>query len=506
MYNSLNKILGTNINKDTISSKKSELVAILFKDITTINNDIDKYINNINKDKDNDKEKGKHKGKLKVMMPDDNINFNTSDSNILLQSLCILILQLCVIFSIKHLDSKKEYKQIDYHIIYKILVAKTMELQNLFALFVSIYKLEPYLSDKKYYIGIDYEFHKGKDIRLMQINFEREPSFLSTNDKYSTSFIWVINPARLNAIQHTVLISSLIEHPKIYKIMQGADALDTPYMINELFSNNKTTIERFFGTFVDLRYLCEFYKANFADDNKCDIYLAFLYFDVITKEKYKLLAEDNKRIMEFVRSQVWEKSSSDEDELWNIDTIDAATLYYAVFDVVYLKFHLLNILTKSKDKDKFILSMKLIAQLTRYSLFEKHNISKLTEELKQYVDPINNFYFFKDKQQMKLIDAYKYFSENMILVDINLDITKLMKVNYFRNYIMYLLKTIIYYSIVNLTPVFVKTNVKYHNKYDIEQLYTSMEEIGFPKLNKFLKSIYNHVNKNFVRIKLLEIN
>ena len=50
----------------------------------------------------------------------------------------------------------------------------------------------------------------------------------------------------------------------------------------------------------------------------------------------------------------------------------------------------------------------MIPFLTRYSIFEKQGLSKVTDELKQYVDPINNYYFYKDNKILKLVDAYKF--------------------------------------------------------------------------------------------------
>ena len=482
----INTIIKSNINDQFLKSNKSAIIDLLFKHVVDIRTFINTYQNNEYQKKDI------------VKIRDDNlesINFNSNDPHILIKSLFALIYNICISYSKKQLDSKKEYFKLDYHIIYKVLVVNTEELRKLFSLFVVIYKLEPYLTKKKYYIGIDYEFHKGKDIRLMQINFERKPSLKRT----ITSFIWIIKPPDLNTIQHNILIQDLMEHSKIYKIMNGADALDTPYMIKELFVSNKNTIQKFFATFVDLRYLCEFYKANFASDDKCDIYSAYLYFGIITQEKHDMLNEGNETVVDYVRSLLWEKSSSS-DDIWNIDKMDEAILYYVVFDVIYLKFHLLRLLEKSQQQSNFITSMKLIPFLTRYSLYEKHSVTNITEEIKKYVDPINNFYFFKDKLIIKLIDAYKYFSENMYLIDINIDIIKLMKVNYFRNFVMYLLKAVIYYYIVNKTTVFVKTNVKYNNTYEITSLYKNMERIGFVHLNTFLKSVYKNVDNNFNKI------
>ena len=476
-YNFINKIDYKKLDKS---------IDILYENIDSIKLVVKEYISEV-------KNGGK---KIKIKDYDKMRKNNTTSTINIVLSLFRVIYNLVNEISIKELHSKKEYKSLKHNIRYKIIVTTSSHKHKLFALFLLMYSIEPYLTKKKYYIGIDYEFYKGKDIRLMQINCERKPK----KDDEITSYIWVIKPPDLDEQSHSILIESLMEHKKIYKIMNGADALDTPYMIKELFQENKTTIQNFFATFIDLRYMCEYFKSYWADDNKCDIYSAYLYFDVITEQKHNMLVEGNETVLEVCRSLLWEKSSSD-DDIWNINKLDEGILYYVVFDVIYLKYHLLAVIKKSAEKSDFLTGIKMIPFLTRYSIFEKQGLSKVTDELKQYVDPINNYYFYKDNKIFKLVDAYKFFSENLELDDINIDIVKLMKVNYFRNYMMYVLKSIIYTLICHKYQVFISKGLKYQYKYDIDNLYDSISKIGFGKLNILFKSIQQNVDKKLVRIR-----
>lgn len=456
-----------------------ETINVLFDNIKLIESVTNDYIHNIQSYKI-----------IKIKDYDISKKTKIHDVTNIVLSLFRIIYNLIVDISVKKLESVKEYKHLNYDITYRIIVANDSDKQKLFALFILMYKIEPYLTNKKYYVGIDFEFHKGKDIRLMQLNFERKQS-----KKHNiTSFIWIIKPPNLDNITYNIMIKYFITHDKIYKIMNGADALDTPYMISQLFKNDKSIINKFFFTFFDLRYICEFYKANWADDNKCDIYSSYLFFDVITSDKYELLANDGNQVLEYCRSLLWEKSN-DDDDIWNIQKLDEAILYYVVFDVVYLKFLLLNIFKKSNTHPNFITNIKYIPLLTRYSLFEKHQLSNATETFKKIVDTINNYYFIKKNNTYKLIDTYKYFSESLIIDELNFDIPKLFKVNYFRNYLMYICKMIIYYIVCKKYEVFISKNNKYTDIYDIQLLFDKLSEIGFAKLNIFNRLLFDNVYK-----------
>jgi len=393
--------------------------------------------------------------------------------------------------AIKELDSQKECKKIDFNITYKINVIKNKLFEKMFVLFILLFQIEPYLSKTKYYIGIDYEFHKGKDVRLMQMNFERKPSNKDSGE-YSTSYIWIIKPPDLESKNRQLLIEKILCHPKITKIMNGADALDTPYMINDLFVHNTEYIKGFFHKFIDLRYLCELYKAMFDnDDNKCDIYTAYHYFGIITTEKYKLLLESNETVLEPLRNFLWEKTPS--DDIWDICKMEDAVLYYVVFDVIYLRYHLLNVYNMSAERN-FLDSIKLAIVLSKYSLYEKHKITSTTETLKQIVDPINNYFYFKNGEIVKLNDTYKLFIENDNLEHYNTPIAVFFKITYFRSYILYLFKYVCYYMLVKKYTAFATRNNVYKPSHDLDYLYKLLNDTGFTKLILFVKYIEKAVS------------
>ncbi len=464
-------------------------IDILFSNITQIKELVKKYIMNLKK----------HTAtKIKIRDYDSKKSIKTDLEHNQIQGLFQVIYDIVNRSAIKCLDSKNEYKKLEYHIKYQIIVANNNQLHKLFALFLIMYSIEPYLTKKRYYVGIDYEFHKRTEIRLMQINMERNPC----KTERTTSYIWIIKPDDLDANIYNILIHKLMRNTHIYKIMNGADSLDTPYMIRDLFQKNKTTIRKFFKKFIDLRYICEYYKANHSNDNHCNIYAAYLYFNVITPEKYELLLSGNEKILEACRSLLWEKSSPADDDIWNIQKLDQGILYYAVFDVIYLKYYFKHILKMSKQYPNFIKNISLIPTITQWCLLEKHVDSEYTEKLKQYVNPINNYYYYSNNQIYKLIDAYKYFSENLLIQEYDINISKLLQINYFRDYITLILKVIVYNVITKKYIVYISKGQKYNNNFQIESLYDNINKNKFKKLIVFFKAIHQTVTNNITHVKI----
>jgi ribonuclease D len=86
---------------------------------------------------------------------------------------------------------------------------------------------------EKHYIGIDFEFKQvakeNREIALMQINLENDSNI---------GYIFVLYPPDLTKENYDLLIK-LISTPEIIKILHGAESLDIPYIVQDLFNYDK---------------------------------------------------------------------------------------------------------------------------------------------------------------------------------------------------------------------------------------------------------------------------
>src|ERR1700744_3339476 len=214
---------------------------------------------------------------------------------------------------------------------YYINVAKTPEKIKLFILYLLMFNYEAkyqYKNKNIYFAGIDYEFNNRK-IALCQICL-----FPKKSDKY----IWIIDPSELDKIQTNQMINTLFTVNYIYKILHGSDSLDIPYMFKELFDNNQDTILKFIRKVIDTRFICEFSKIITKIENKkCSIYDALLYFGTIDKLKYDNLEKTNKNMGPIQHIN------------WNIHKMSTHHLKYALYDVLFLKEFLFDMLRKTKE-------------------------------------------------------------------------------------------------------------------------------------------------------------
>ena len=85
---------------------------------------------------------------------------------------------------------------------------------------------------------------------------------------------------------------------KIIKIFHGGESLDFPYLINVIKDPEK--IYKFLRYSFDTKFLCEYYKSFKNEKQKCNIYDAMLYFNVMTKEKY-----DELEVINIKNGPIW---------------------------------------------------------------------------------------------------------------------------------------------------------------------------------------------------------
>ena len=129
---------------------------------------------------------------------------------------------------------------------YLIFITNTKRIEKLFIIYV-VYYYHHLKTKETNYVAIDFEFNKSK-IALMQITFG--------------DFIWITNPLLYEENIINIFINLILLNDKIYKIMQGPESLDLPYMYTELFKNNKDNIIKFTKRLIDTRFLCEYYTSR----------------------------------------------------------------------------------------------------------------------------------------------------------------------------------------------------------------------------------------------------
>ena len=351
--------------------------------------------------------------------------------------------------------------------------------------YILLYYLESYLNSHLI-VGVDFEFKikgSGRDISLIQINFE---SNISKNN-----FIFIVSPILLEEKIMSSLIKLIFENKKIRKIFHGADSLDLPHMFQNMLQNNKKKITKFTLSYIDTRFVCEYYKRNIKldVDDKCSIYAALQFFKVIGNEKYENLIEIN------------EGTGPKQDRVWNIKELSKTQVLYALYDVLFLKHFyyrmiktaINNVPIEEKNNVKNIYR-HLLYEITQFVILEKKEITDITKKCKMEIDPINNYmirYNFKhDLVNIKLIDIFNATFKDVIvqnnLISIKLD--TLFVVNYFRSPLFTLFKKLIYTNILDTKyKVFINKKNIFEEKLSNEYILDYMKKYKF----KYLESIIN---------------
>lgn len=329
------------------------------------------------------------------------------------------------------------------NIIYKIIFATDEMILKLFILFLILLNNEK----KKFFVGIDYEFRKGK-VALMQMNFEK---IVTQNVK----FIWIIDPYELNENMKHLMIKYLMINKKIYKIFQGSDSRDMEYIYPHLFQNNKTMFLQFIKNVIDTRFLCEYYKScKNETDLKSSIYDSLIYFNVITKEKYD----------ELLNVEIGMGPSTDVE--WNIHKMSQSQKYYAFFDVLYLKYLVKRIYLKlNTEFPEYAHSLNYVNKISRFAFGEsdKLQITTIRLDIEKIINPMNINYL-RLKENIKMNDISKFILKDLIVPLPNktnnvIQLNYLFRVPYFKK-CLHAVFTLIIYNIVS------KNYIIYKNKFD----------------------------------------
>lgn len=337
---------------------------------------------------------------------------------------------------------------------------KLFILQLIFFYYESLHE---YKNRKMYFAGIDFEFNNQK-IALCQIClFPRK----------SRKYIWIFDPRDLDAQQRKYMINFFYTPENIYKILHGSDSLDIPYLFNIFFKKSKKTILKFINRLIDTRFICEYQKiATNYNDKKCSLYDALKYFDTINENKYEQLNNITKKMGEVYQI------------IWDVKNMSKYHIEYTLYDVLYLREFLFDVLRKTKKENPQInKNLELIPEITRFVFLEKWNIENILEQLKFELDPLNNYFITVNNYEYKLIELY-----NMVVDEKNnkyeiIDlINDLLNINYFKSSLVLLFKYIVYSIITNSYVVNESKQLVYDNKLNYSILFNYFKDLKMRRI------------------------
>ena len=327
---------------------------------------------------------------------------------------------------------------------------------DIFKVYLLFYYVECKINGKDNYMGVDFEFNTKK-VALMQINFEQ-----SNIDLLENSLIFLFDPNQLNKNWRTFFVQKIICSENSYKILHGSDSLDIPYLYHELLENNVNFIKKFTKNFIDTKFLCEYnYYRQGTELGKCKIYHILNDEKVISNDKLHEL-HDNE-----------EKMGPIYDIIITIESLNEFLINYTLYDVLYL-YHLLK---NFKDK---ISDFELVNELTRYTFLEKRKISEYVPILE--INKINN-YMIKLNKVTRMNDVFNNKINELLNKYKNL--RQLLKINYFKNNILMILKFIIYQRLCKKHTVYIR--LKANETYDKDLLNYNYNFLNqYPNIKSFI--------------------
>lgn len=389
---------------------------------------------------------------------------------------------------LKKLKTKKKLNKFDnfcfiHYSIYEILNKKTEFIANndislkIFPLYLLFYFTETthnILNNINSYISMDFEFNNQK-IALMQICF---------TNKNTKNILWLINPTQM--LKKSYFIKYIMINKNVTKILHGADSLDIPYLYKTLLNNNKLLIREFTKRYIDTRFLCEYFRNSIDDGNVCSIYDALEYFGTITKKEYNKLYkihEDMKKIK----------------DKWDINNLNKYRIKYAKYDVYYLRQFLKDIYSRAYNEtpDEYPFYQYIIA-LNRFIMLERKNVTAITSKIKNSIDKFNNYVVKHKNKYIKLSEIYKTIIKDIYIKNIGLELDNLLSINYFKTYIVILLKKIIYHIITTNFDVHKTKKSKNKIKIGIDDIYMDLHMNSFKRIIYLLKNIQSECKKKIM--------
>jgi hypothetical protein len=394
--------------------------------------------------------------------------------------------------------TKASFKSGATHIKYHVTVAETDQKVQLFMMYLLVYymecatrkhdilNLDPLTLNSKPHVGIDYEFN-NRIIALMQINFETYADL----EKETTSYIWLVQPKEFTESQNKILIKYLMTNPDIYKVLHGPDSLDIPYMYDVMFEKNQEIILAFTKKLIDTRFLCEYAKYGAEiGDRKCSIYDALEYFGTISKEKYDSLKE------------VEEDRGPVQDISWDIHKLSTKHKNYAFYDVLFLKFYLIDIYKKINElTPEFVYSCKYINPILRFVLLDRREVIKIIDPASTNIAPINNYWLRYKGDNHTLSNVFKEVIKDFKVCvndDECIDFNFLLLVGFIRKSFLVILKQIVYYILKENYTLFQKKLEKWEGVVEFESSYQLLKQYELFDVVKLVDIFKNEAFKKIM--------
>jgi len=374
----------------------------------------------------------------------------------------IIFIQKIISFIVRHYKSEK----INDKKIYFIDIADNDIKIKLFILHILCFSK----SFKRVSCGLDLEFNLGKNA-LNQIGL------FPNSSKYY--YIWIIDINLFDPKNLEYYFNYLLINKNVEKIVHGSDSLDFPFIFGTLFKSDPIMTSLFIKHSIDTRILCEFVKLfKNEEDKKCSMYDALLYFKTIDIEQYNILIGIN--------SQMGPISNVN----WDIKNMSKSHIYYALYDVYYLKSLLFNIYSSIKDGKKYLSIVRYLYELT---LYNKYEVIQLSKKIKDIIDPMNNYLI--PQKKITMLNLFKEILPNIESKEPKMNVSLLININFLRTLMMNILKYITYYCISTKYTIYMNKFKRYYKKIDINELYKIIENVNLNKFNDFLKQLQNNISK-----------
>lgn len=347
--------------------------------------------------------------------------------------------------------------------VYNCIVCNSSILLNSFKLFIQFYYIES-LIHKKMFIPLDYEFNTKK-IALMQINFE-----LYENN----SFIYIIYPPDLDSESLFFFKNNIMCNKYIYKILHGSDSLDIPYTYNDFFEGNKEQIINFTQTLIDTKYLCEYHHIDNEIEEKCKIKELLLEHNVINKKQFDNLVKNE------------EKMGNISDIFIDINNISDELLKYSIYDVLYLKYLYLKFVNYDED-----IYQNLIPEITKLVYLQRRDVLNITEKIDNIIFRLNlaTINDFGDNlNNIFLTFLYVIYDKKIINV---------FQINYFKKFILNLLKVITYNILIENYKIIMNNNTEFNGYLNIGGIFKQLRNYNFNSMFKLL-NMYKEKSLNYL--------
>jgi hypothetical protein len=406
-------------------------------------------------------------------------NVSINDNDCIISIYKKIVINLCNSLSSINLNSDEEFKEPSYYSLYVTNVCNNEFKIKLFILYIHIYYVETFYRSKineHSILCIDCEYSRSRKIELIQLGFE-----CSVINDNALNFIFIINPYIFNNVNLSLFIDMIFLNKNIDKIMHGADALDIPHIFDELFNMDVDKIKKFTHTLIDTRFMCEYYKNSKKEEKICNIYEALKSINVITDDRYDYLKNTQ------------DSRGPIQDILWDIHKLSSFHVKYALYDVIFLKPLLYNILKMAK-KTEYTNAYKYIPQLIQFNLIEKYSTSTIIIPVKKEVDIANNYIIRTNGENNTLISIYNKLIVDITLKETQINLSFIYGVNLLKTTFAIFAKRVIYHILCTKFKVWKKRNDRYYDKLSLDSLLNTLKSNGYDNIYTIINDMYNTFN------------